>query len=234
MAAVADFVAEIVCRGDPDTRPLSAAQRRLVLDDVVHDLHRRGELKLFGAVSDTRGFAEGLTNLLAELQRLGVTPARFARACGSGAKERECARLYGRYVEDLGRLRLLDPDGRTARAAVLLRDLPFDMRAVFLDGFSDFTAVQYDLLDALCERIEEVWVALPDEPGDDRDELFRVPRETVPPAAGAVCCPPHRASSPRLAGGSAGPPASRGLCAQWSRPPFPPIIPPVAKCRGRR
>ncbi len=179
MWTIADFADDVVRRLDPETRPLSAAQRRLVADDVVQELYQQGELKHFGPVCDTRGFAEGLTNLLAELERLGVTPSQFSQAAKHSTKERECAGIYARYLRELHRLHLLDPDGRTARAAALLRDKPFDVKAVFLDGFTDFTAVQYDLIDALCARVEEMWIALPDDADDERDELFRVPRETL-------------------------------------------------------
>src|SRR5260370_32528996 len=117
--AVADFVADVVSRDEPKVRLLSATQRRLVADDLVHQLHQHGELTHFGPVFDTRGFAEGLTNLLAELQRLGVAPALFAQPSGS-AKERECARVYARYPEELSRLHLLAPHRRTTRAAASL------------------------------------------------------------------------------------------------------------------
>jgi ATP-dependent helicase/DNAse subunit B len=182
MWSIADFADDVVRRGDPDARPLSAAQRRLVADDLVQELFQQGEVKHFGAVSDTRGFTEGLTNLFAELQRLDVSPAEFTHAAGQ-PKERECARVYARYMQELSRLHLLDPDGRTARAAALLRDesyRPFDVvRTVFVEGFTDFSAVQFELLDALAGRVEEMWFGLPDEPDDDRAELFSVPRGTL-------------------------------------------------------
>src|SRR5262249_12813939 len=64
-----DFADAVVSANDPAARPLSAAQRRLLADDLVTELHQRGELPHFDRVAETRGFAEGVAGLLAELKR---------------------------------------------------------------------------------------------------------------------------------------------------------------------
>src|SRR5262249_40624661 len=99
------------------------------------------------------------------------------------AKQRQCARIYARYQQRLTDLRLLDPEGRLRHAADLLaRGMlrPFDcVRAVFVDDFVSLTKVQHDILAALGGVCEELWVALLDEDGEERAELFTVSRATL-------------------------------------------------------
>ena len=75
-------------------------------------------------------------------------------------------------------------EGRPAHALGPLRHdrwQPFaGVRAVFVDGFTDFTAAQIQALVLLARRIEELRIALPDEPGDQRAELSAGPG---PPAS---------------------------------------------------
>jgi ATP-dependent helicase/nuclease subunit B len=192
-----DFADEVVRANDPAARPLSDVQRRLLADDLVADLHRRKELSHFDRVADTRGFTEGVFALLAELKRADVWPAQLARACyrrgyrgrhvartihghAISRKDRQCARLYARYQQQLRRLHLFDLEGRLWYARDLLaRGLrrPFEgVRAVFVDGFSDFTRTEREILLGMCEWVEEMWLTLPDEEGDERAELFTRPR----------------------------------------------------------
>ncbi len=193
-----DLVGDVLRANDPLARSLSDVQRRLLLDDVVANLHERGELSHFARVSDTRGFGEGLLSLLVELQASGTSPWAFARAAyrrgtegpvgrringaAIGLKDRQVARIYARYARELRRQHLHDAEGRGAHACALLRAgqrQPFaDVRALFLDGFSDFTRSEHQLLEALVAGAEEAWIALPDEDGEERAELFARSRAT--------------------------------------------------------
>jgi ATP-dependent helicase/nuclease subunit B len=192
-----DFADEIVRANDPAARPLSDVQRRLLADDIVADLQRRKELSHFDRVADTRGFTEGVFALLAELKRAEVWPAQLARAAyrrgyrgrhvaktingrSISRKDRQCARLYARYQQQLRRLHLFDLEGRLWYARDLLgqgRRRPFErLRAVFVGGFTDFTRTQAEILLGLCEWVDELWLAFPGEEGDERAELFARPR----------------------------------------------------------
>jgi ATP-dependent helicase/DNAse subunit B len=194
------FAEEIIRVNDSLARPLTNAQRRLLVDEILSTLHSEGELAPFGRVLDTRGFHEGVTALLKELRRAGVSAAQFARAAyrrgsagnqpgrriGSfaiGAKDRPCARLYARYLRELRRQKLHDLEGRAWHANDLLRrgsQRPFtEVRAVFVDDFADFTPAQHALLVALSNWVEELWITLPDESSEERAELFSRSRETL-------------------------------------------------------
>jgi hypothetical protein len=61
------------------TGTLSAAQRRLLVEETVADLLSQGELQHFGPVGETGGFLDRFAAFVAELQRHGVSPAAFAR-----------------------------------------------------------------------------------------------------------------------------------------------------------
>jgi ATP-dependent helicase/DNAse subunit B len=188
-----DFADELVRCNDPDARPLSHAQRRLLADDLVADLHARGQLSHFKGVVDTRGFGESLFALFAELKQKGIRPAQFAEAValrgaerrngpGTRGKYQQCALLYSTYQERLIRHRLYDPEGRVWYASDLLgRGLspPFEgVRAVVVDGFTGFTRTQHAILHALACQVEVVWLTLPDESVSDRAELFSRARAT--------------------------------------------------------
>jgi ATP-dependent helicase/DNAse subunit B len=222
-----DFVEEVIRVNDPTARPLSNVQCRLLADNLVSELHARNELTHFDRVIETRGFAEGVFALLAELKRNEIWPAQLARAAyrrgyrGSGVgreingraisrKDRQCARIYARYQQRLIRHHLYDLEGRFWYARDLLeRGLrrPFaDVRAVFVDGFSDFSRTQHDILTAFCQWVEELWLTLPDDPGDERAELFTSPRTTglrlqpLQPRVEFLPCLPNGQAWPRPAG----------------------------------
>jgi ATP-dependent helicase/DNAse subunit B len=178
-----DFVEEIMRGNDPGTRELSGVQRRLLVEDIVARLRERGGVSPFEGVADTRGFMDGLLALLAELQRGDVTAKQFESAAKRrGEKARQIARVYAAYQKELQDRHLTDVEGRTRHACQLLtkgRRRPFDnVRSVFVDDFNDFSQAQHDMLKSLCEWVEELWVALPEEPGDERAELFTRPRVT--------------------------------------------------------
>jgi ATP-dependent helicase/DNAse subunit B len=194
-----DFAEEIIRVNDPTARPLSDLQRRLLVDDLVAELHAGRQLSHFDRIIDTRGFAEAVFALLAELKRNEIWPTEFARAAylrgyrgrhvfrtrrgrTISVKDRQCARLYARYQQRLVRHHLFDLEGRLWYARDLLtrgHRQPFEaVRAVFMDGFTDFTRTQYEILEALNGWVDEVWIALLDESGDDRIELFTRPRAT--------------------------------------------------------
>jgi ATP-dependent helicase/nuclease subunit B len=179
-----EMLQEIVQANDPAARLLTGVQRRLLTEDLVASLSTGGRLKHFVGVADTRGFTDGVLGLFADLQRNAVPVERFSEAAtAAGAKERQCAHLYARYDDELRRQNLHDADGVASRAGDLLRQglrQPFAaVRAVFVDGFGDFTRPQHDILELLSEWVEELWIALPGDENGLRADLFGRPRATL-------------------------------------------------------
>src|SRR5262249_54308150 len=128
-ATLADWMESVIEAGEPGVRPLARGQQRLLLEEVVQEVHRWDELRHFRPVIETRGSSTGLRDLIAELKRLGIRPRSFARACYSrgydgtrpartikgrtiSSKDRECARLYARYEKRLELQRLVDIESR--------------------------------------------------------------------------------------------------------------------------
>jgi ATP-dependent helicase/DNAse subunit B len=184
MAAFSDFLDEVVRHNDPKARSLSEVQRRLLTDDLLSGLRADGRVSHFERVLEMRGFGDGLLGLFEELTRNRVPPEAFtASADGAGARGRQCAAVYAAYRRELARRQLHDREGNAWHACDLLgRGLrrPYgSLRAVFLDGFSDFSPAQSGVLGVFARDMEEIWLSLPDEPGDDRAELFSRPRQTL-------------------------------------------------------
>jgi ATP-dependent helicase/DNAse subunit B len=184
MMAFSDFLDDVVRHNDPKARPLSEVQRRLLVDDLLATLHSHGRVRHFERVLEMRGFGEGMLGLLEELRRVGVSADAFEQsAVVADVKGKQCAAVYAAYERELLKRHLLDREGRAWHAYQLLRRglrRPFDaVRTVFLDGFNDFTPAQFRVLEILACEMEELWISLPDEPGDERAELFLRPRQTL-------------------------------------------------------
>src|SRR5262249_48568327 len=124
-----DFAEELIRVNDPAARPLANAQRRLLAEDLVTQLHTRGEFSHFERIIETGGFNGGVFALLAELKRTEIWPSQFARAAyrrGSqgrqparvrngltiSVKDRQCARFYAQYQRLLIRHHWFDLEGR--------------------------------------------------------------------------------------------------------------------------
>jgi ATP-dependent helicase/DNAse subunit B len=177
-----DFAEEIIRGNDPSARPLSHVQRRLLADDLLAELHAQGQLSHFHDVIDTRGFAETVFHLLGELKQNEIRPELLSAAVADHARDRQGALIYAEYQKRLLLQHFFDLEGRLWYA----RDLfdqgmrrPFStVRAVFVAGFTSFTRTQHDLLEILCRWVDELWITLPDEEGEERAELFSPARAT--------------------------------------------------------
>ncbi len=59
------------------------------------------------------------------------------------------------------------------------RDWPLCVRFVVVDGFTDFTRTQFEMLDVLAQAAETLWISLPMEAPMLRHDLFRKPLATL-------------------------------------------------------
>ena len=53
------------------------------------------------------------------------------------------------------------------------------MRRVFVDGFTDFTTTQLQMLHSLAQRVQETVISLTTDPAEGRAELFAAPRRLL-------------------------------------------------------
>jgi ATP-dependent helicase/nuclease subunit B len=183
-----DFADAIVHANDPAARPISHLQRRLLLEKIISRLHEEGELSHFRRVIDTHGFAQTVFAFVAELKQNEIRPEQLEEALTragvpAALKEQQCARIYQEYQAQLNHHHLYDLEGRLWHARDLLnRQLhqPFEhVRAVFVHGFTNFSRAQHDILEALGQWVEELWITLHDDPDDPRAELFDPVRQTA-------------------------------------------------------
>ncbi len=163
---------EIASRVGYDGRRLSTLQRDRVLRSVV----RATPLAVLAESAAAAGFTVAAGNLIAELQRALITPARFAQALGRWAAGderrlaygRDLAALYTGYVRELERLGRVDSELYAWRALDALRAERAGWGAdqVFFYGFDDLTRLERDAVETLARVAgAQVTVSLTYEPG---------------------------------------------------------------------
>ena len=125
----------------------------------------REQLKFYAAVMTRPDFLKQLGTLMEELLTSCITPDALHAAA---------ARLEGRLAQKITELALLyesylsvcktgrgDPVTRQMRLCELLDETEFlDGREIFLDGFSDFTALQIQIIGAILAHAKNVHIAL--------------------------------------------------------------------------
>ena len=133
-------------------------------------------LELLSDAAGSPGFVVAVGELVAELERTLVTPARFSSAlqawAGPDARRmaygRDLAALYFAYRRELERSGKLDSELYAWQALDALRAAPgrWGGDSVFFYGFDDLHALQRDAVETLCRAAgTEVTVSLTFEPG---------------------------------------------------------------------
>jgi len=173
------FAEQILRVSDQDVVPLSDVARRTLLRKIIDELAKQGQLPYFAPIAGTSGFLDLVIAFISELKRHEIWPEHFTDACKARSevqKDRELACIYGRYQKQLLELGVYDPDGRfwSARTAFAANNKgPFsELTFVVIDGFTDFTHTQYEILEELACRCERMTIALPLEPDGSRSDLF--------------------------------------------------------------
>jgi ATP-dependent helicase/DNAse subunit B len=182
-----DRFAESILRASPAlVKPISDLLRRQLIGHVIDQAVAAGRLRYFGSIADTPGFVDLVGRFIREWKRMEIWPEQFREVCrsqGETAKDRELADLYTEYQQRLIDHHLYDAEGRFWTARSLLRDgqrRPWEhLQLVVADGFTDFTRTQHEILQILGQRVAELVISLPGEPGQRRDDLFAKPRKTL-------------------------------------------------------
>ncbi len=175
----------LAAAGD-DGRLLPTFRRRLLLRQILDDLHAGGRLGALGAVADTPGVIESLDRAIAELKRAAVEPDALARAVGRGSgRTHDLLTVYRLYQQRMRDARSYDIEGRMWQARDCLaaaRGAPppgvADVGAVIVDGFTDFTPTQLEMLALLAGGGRRVAITLPGA-DDGRDRLWHWTRRTL-------------------------------------------------------
>lgn len=145
----------------------------------------REELHIYRRYAASPQFAPRALDMVTELKNAAVTPQEFAKriegVSGEELKQKaeDIALIYQTYDAMLGRS-FLDPLDDVSRAAALLRAHDcFAGQTVMLDGFTGFTAAQYDMLTALFAQAKDIFVTLcsAEEPAGEQG-IFREAYQT--------------------------------------------------------
>ena len=166
---------------------IGAGARRLLLREAIEGLLGRGESTALGDVGRLPGFATALGELIADLKRAAVQPEQFAaalrRAGLDEALHRELAALYAAYQDALVSRGYYDPEGLFWLARNVLRDgrrRPLErVELLLVDGFTDFTTTQLDMLAMLAAGIPHTVITLDHSPEDAREGLAPWFRDTL-------------------------------------------------------
>jgi ATP-dependent helicase/DNAse subunit B len=200
--------AQAILDASPDlVRPLSPMARRQLIRRVADEQLAAGRLSYFAGIAGTPGFVDLVAAFLSEFKRSEIWPDDFSAACQAGgmsAKDRELHSIYAAYQADLTRGNLFDAEGRFWSARTLLQQGfagPFDrLQLVVVDGFTDFSWTQLEILQLLSTRVAELFVSLPLEAGGDRGDLFAKSTSTLAQLRNRmphaeICWTPRRAAS---------------------------------------
>ncbi|MEX0678244.1 MAG: PD-(D/E)XK nuclease family protein [Pirellulales bacterium] len=181
----AQFADRVLAAAAPKMRPISAGLVRTIVKRLIEDASRSGRLGYFAPIAHTSGFFDLVVGFIGELKRLEIWPEELAAGHGRhpGDKDRELCWIYEQYQELLLRHDLYDVQGQFWAARALLRAgkwRPFErLQHVFVDGFTDFTRTEHDVLEILAGRALSLSISLPLEADSPRGDLFVKTRLTL-------------------------------------------------------
>ena len=177
VATFADLAWGIISAAGLDVRALTPVQRRLLLEGIVRELADAGRLRALAPLADTPGLIDALDAGIAELKRAAVAPEALAGAIDAkSGRHGDFLAVYQLYQQRLGETGRYDLEGRmwVARDVLAGDDsaaLGFDnITALAVDGFTDFTPTQLEIIAILSRRLEQTLITLPlaDQPGRKR------------------------------------------------------------------
>jgi len=166
-------------------RPLRPLMKRRLIGDLIKKQLAVGRLEYFGPIASTTGLVDLVCEFISELKRLEIWPDAFRGACdarGSRRRDGELIQLYESYQQSLTDHHLYDAEGRLWSARdQLVKEQPLwlrNLRHVVIDGFTDFTRTQHEIIGVLADRAEQVTITLPLESAPLREDLFTKPLKT--------------------------------------------------------
>lgn len=151
---------------------------RLALDSI------HSQLKVFAAAAGRPDFLESMVSMIDELKTYDVTPERLREASRQvegvfAQKLLELSLILGAYNAVMAQ-GVCDPRDKLMLLARKLRESDYaQSRHFFVDGFTDFSQQELDVLSVLLAKSQGVTVTLPCDSLPEGDELFAPGRETA-------------------------------------------------------
>ncbi len=207
------FADRILQFSDTVSRPLPPVMQRVLVRHLIDNQQAKGQLKHFGGIAHTSGFLDVVLGLIAELKREEAWPEDFQKAYsarGASRSDQELGTIYQTYQDQLVTQNRYDAEGRFWSARDRLDAgywNPFpEFELVVVDGFSDFTHTQYEILGHLAKRSKRMLVSLPWEETKLRPDLFEKPKIAIDRLCKVTKCkaltaPPRETSETDLPAG---------------------------------
>jgi ATP-dependent helicase/nuclease subunit B len=173
----ADLADDLLASAGDRATSVSPALRRLLLRNILDDLDRRKKLRALHDVADSPGIVAALDRAIAELKRSAIDPADLRDVLDRPAgRQADLLEVYDAYHRALLDRQLYDTEGKLWQARDALAagraTLP-GVRCLILDGFTDLTPTQLQLLDLLSRNLDRLLITLPSPgPGDARARLW--------------------------------------------------------------
>ena len=215
------FADRILQFSETVTRPLPPVMQRVLVRHLIDNHVATGRLKYFGGIAQTSGFLDVVLGLISELKREEAWPEHFQAACeqrGASRSDLELGSLYAAYQEQLKTQNRYDAEGRfwSARDRLVKGFWePFpEFELVVVDGFSDYTHTQYEILGLLAQRSARMLVSLPWEDTTLRPDLFAKPKMSIERLGKVATCQSRAAPVPGDLSGISLPAGIRHLAQQ--------------------
>ena len=183
----ASLVSAIIAAGNHAAPLLPAYRRQLLLRRIIRQLAAAGKLPVLSAVADTPGLVLAVDRSISELKRGAIEPDALASALARDAKSTpqsgDLLEIYRHYQAELLSKGVYDVEGQ----AWLVRDLlksggPSSalagLKAVVVDGFTDFTPTQLDILKLLLPGLERMVITIPHD-SDGRGRLWQWTQRSI-------------------------------------------------------
>ncbi|QEG35180.1 PD-(D/E)XK nuclease family protein [Bythopirellula goksoeyrii] len=180
----ARFAEQVIARGRRRIRPIGPWEKQRILQQLIVSLLGQEKLSYFAAVAHTPGFVRQVAQFIGELKRRDVWAEQFRQRARSD-RDRDIGVIYSAYQHFLTSQDLYDAEGRFWAAREQLHaESDAQWGLVVVDGFTDFTAAQHDILRLLAERSERLSISLLAEAAEGasspgRELLFGRTKETL-------------------------------------------------------
>jgi ATP-dependent helicase/nuclease subunit B len=182
----ARFAEAVLADAEQPIRFVGPLLKRQLLERILSEAHEEGKLNHFGPIAETAGLVDLIGSFISDLKRQEIWSERFAALVEKhrpSDKDRELAMVYNEYQDLLTKHHLYDAEGRFWQARDMLGRGRWGVFAgvkyIVVDGFTDFTFTQHEILQLLADRAEELTITLALENKSERDDLFLKPQQTL-------------------------------------------------------
>ncbi|MCI8342774.1 MAG: helicase-exonuclease AddAB subunit AddB [Firmicutes bacterium] len=146
--------------GCPRTMPLTEVSKAMALRSIV----AKSDLAYFKKAAGKHGFVSELSNIITEFFRYGVSPKdlieRSAGESAFDAKLNDLALIYGAYIDFINEGYICDEETLDLLYTAIDDYEKIKHAAIWIDGFSGFTAQEYKIIGRLMKLAKSVTVAL--------------------------------------------------------------------------